>query len=171
MNCHMPRINEGLQAVVRTHMIYSPTNRAMIEANHPNACNQCHVEQPIDWTLTHLKDWYGASFSEGKIATSYPERQRPASIGWLHGGNEAVRLVAADSLCRAKAEWAVPELLPILNDPFILNRQFTRMGLESMLNIQLSDYGYVYHMTAEERRKPLKKLWEELVVRGAKKAP
>ena len=24
MNCHMPRINEGLQDVVRTHMIYSP---------------------------------------------------------------------------------------------------------------------------------------------------
>ena len=43
MNCHMPRINEGLQEVVRTHTIFSPTNSAMIESNQMNACNQCHV--------------------------------------------------------------------------------------------------------------------------------
>lgn len=58
LDCHMPRVNEGLQDIVRTHMIYSPTQPAMIEANHPNACNMCHTEKPIDWALRHLKDWY-----------------------------------------------------------------------------------------------------------------
>ena len=59
LNCHMPRINEGIEDVVRTHMIYSPTRADMLEANHPNACNLCHTDKPIDWTLAALKDWYG----------------------------------------------------------------------------------------------------------------
>src|SRR5438132_2996121 len=74
MNCHMPRINEGLQDVVRTHMIYSPTRADMIEANHSNACNLCHLQQPIDWTLRYLKEWYGTKCDEAKIAANYPHR-------------------------------------------------------------------------------------------------
>ena len=48
MNCHMPKLNEGINSIVRTHTIFSPTNPAMIEANHPNACNRCHTDRPID---------------------------------------------------------------------------------------------------------------------------
>ena len=55
MNCHMPRMNEGLQDVVRTHMIFSPTNSEMIESNQPNACNLCHTEKSIDWTVNYLQ--------------------------------------------------------------------------------------------------------------------
>lgn len=158
LNCHMPRINEGLQAVVRTHMIFSPTNAKMIEANHPNACNLCHVEQPIDWTLARLQEWYGATYAPDAIATSYPERQGPVAQGWLHSRNEAVRLVAADALCRANAKWATPELVNMLDDQFVLNRQFTRMGLESMLHVKLKDYGYEFYMQGDERRKPIEKV-------------
>ena len=46
MNCHMPRLNEGLQDVVRTHMIFSPVEASMIESGHPNACNLCHLDNP-----------------------------------------------------------------------------------------------------------------------------
>ncbi|HTI50781.1 MAG TPA: hypothetical protein VL475_07515, partial [Planctomycetaceae bacterium] len=163
MNCHMPRINEGLQEVVRTHTIFSPTNRAMIESNQMNACNQCHVDQPIDWTLTHLKDWYGRTFSERAIAINYPARQRPVAAGWLRSENESVRLVAADSLARAGAHWALPGLIRALDDPFILNRQFTRIGLERMLSVKLGDYGYQFYQTREERAAPLQKLREQLL--------
>src|SRR5439155_1882731 len=83
MNCHMPRINEGIRDVVRTHMIYSPTRADMIEANHPNACNLCHTDQPIDWTLRYLKRWYGAQYGEAKIAANYPHRNDRVARGWL----------------------------------------------------------------------------------------
>ena len=82
MNCHMPRINEGIQEVVRTHMIFSPNRRDMIEANHPNACNLCHTDKTIDWTLTHLKDWYGNAYSSEKLRGNYPHRELPAVVGW-----------------------------------------------------------------------------------------
>ncbi|MEM7478919.1 MAG: hypothetical protein AAF483_28385, partial [Planctomycetota bacterium] len=45
MNCHMPKINEGMQDVVRTHAIFSPTHAGMIEENQPNACNLCHLDK------------------------------------------------------------------------------------------------------------------------------
>src|SRR5207245_3539387 len=83
MSCHMPRLNEGIQDVVRTHMIYSPTRRDMIEANHPNACNLCHTRQPIDWTMRYLKEWYGAGYDEAKIAANYPHRADMVARGWL----------------------------------------------------------------------------------------
>jgi predicted CXXCH cytochrome family protein len=81
LNCHMPRINEGLQDVVRTHMIYSPTRADMIEANHPNACNLCHTDKPIDWTLDRLKEWYGTTVDAKKITANYPERGKPVALG------------------------------------------------------------------------------------------
>jgi hypothetical protein len=158
MNCHMPRMTEGLQDVVRTHMIFSPTNIDMIERNHPNACNMCHTEQPIDWTLTHLKDWYGKTYSDKKLSVSYPNRDAPVAINWLANRNASVRLIAADSLTRTKSFWAMDDLLKALDDPFLINRQFAGKGLEQLLDIDLEDYGYQFYMTADERSDSLKKL-------------
>lgn len=151
MNCHMPRLNEGLQDVVRTHMIHSPTNRSMLQANHPNACNLCHVEQPLEWTLTNLRDWYG---SDILVDHSGP-KDRPATLDWLDSDNESVRLIAADALTRENAAWALDELLRALDDPFLLNRQFTQTGIERMLSRKLVEYGYRYYQTPEERKQPL----------------
>lgn len=165
MNCHMPRLNEGLQEVVRTHMIFSPTNAAMIEANHPNACSQCHVERSISWTLEHLGQWYGRSYSDEAIRRNSPDPAGSAAVGWLHSSNPAVRLIAADSLCRAGADWSLPELLEALDDPYLLNRQFARIGLESMQGIRLSDFGYHFYQTPEEREAPLERLRRRFVTK------
>jgi len=154
LNCHMPRVNEGLNDVVRTHMIYSPTRGDMIHANHPNACNLCHTGKPIDWTLGALKDWYGKTYDGVQVAANYPDRSRPAALGWLASTNESVRLVAADALTRARDRSALPQLLDALDDPYLL-RQFAGKGLEEMLGVRLADFGYRFYMTRDERRKPL----------------
>lgn len=161
MNCHMPRINEGLQDVVRTHMIFSPTNSDMIHANQPNACNQCHTQQPIDWTLKHLKDWYGKTYDETQIAKNYPKRQQPTALGWLQSDNASVRLVAADSLGRSGSRWAIPDMIKMLDDPFLLNRQFASVAFEKMMEIKLDDYGYRFYMGTDQRKEPLAKLRRE----------
>lgn len=160
MNCHMPRINEGLNDVVRTHMIYSPTRADMIEANHPNACNLCHTDRPIDWTLDNLQQWYGRSYDREKIAARYPERTRPAALGWLRSEDSAVRLVAAEALCRARDFKALPQLIDALDDSYLLNRQFAYKELEAMLRSREGDFrfaevGYRFFMTSDERRPSL----------------
>jgi predicted CXXCH cytochrome family protein len=155
MNCHMPRINEGLQDVVRTHTIFSPTQPDMIQANNPNACNLCHTDRSIDWTLTYLERWYGATYDPAQIASIYARRDRPAALGWLKSKNQAVRLVAAEALTRAHNSEALPQLLGALDDPYLINRQFAQKGLEEMLHVRLGDYGYRFYMTSDERRGPL----------------
>ena len=155
MNCHMPRLNEGMQDVVRTHMIFSPNNSKMLEANQPNACNQCHTSESIDWTLKNLADWYDSEFSADEIAKNYKNRDQPVAIGWLRSNNESVRLIAADSLFRTESIWAIDVLLDALNDSFLLNRQFARRGLERLLGVKLVDFGYRFYMMSDERKAPI----------------
>ncbi len=163
MNCHMPRINEGMQDIVRTHTIFSPTNTDMIHANHPNACNQCHTDKSIDWTIDNLENWFGSKFDDGKLQRQYANRSQSAALGWLQSENEAVRKVAADALFRTKSQWdsdtTIQEaLINALDDPFLLNRQFALRGFEGMLDVKLRDSGYRFYMTPEERKKIMPEL-------------
>nr|ADI22073.1 hypothetical protein [uncultured myxobacterium HF0200_08J13] len=158
VNCHMPKLNEGMQDVVRTHMIYSPTQPDMIEAGHPNACNLCHLDKPIDWTVQNLGDWYGQEFLESHIDRNYPDRDAPVGRVWLTHELEAVRLVATDTASRQNARWALPEIIDQLDDPYLLNRQFALMAVERMLDIKLSDFGYRFYMSQAERREPLNQI-------------
>lgn len=155
LNCHMPRINEGIQDVVRTHTIFNPTEPRAIEANQPNACNLCHLEKPIDWTLKYLGEWYGKTYSAQHIASNYADRTNAVGLGWLKSGHEATRLVAAETLIKAKANWALPELLGALDDPYLMNRQFAEKNLEEWLGLKLDSFGYRFYMSPAERREPL----------------
>ncbi len=158
MNCHMPRINEGMQDMVRTHMIFSPTQTDMLEQNHPNACNMCHADWPIAKTAKHLQDWYGASYSQTRLQTSYPHPEQATVLNWLQSNNEAVRLVAADVIMRQKADWALPDLLTALDDPYLINRQFAAQGIQKWFDVRLSDFGYQFYQSPDERRLPIEKI-------------
>lgn len=168
MDCHMPRINEGLQDMVRTHRIFKPSERTMIEANQPNACNLCHLDKSIEWTIGHLSEWYENTpdYSEAALARSYPKRKGPVGLGWLATEHEPTRLASASALLRSEAHWALPQLLEMLDDPYMINRQFTQRGLEMMLNIRLEDHGYRFYMTPEERAAPIGRLKAQLLERG-----
>jgi hypothetical protein len=156
MNCHMPRINEGLQDVVRTHTIFSPTNSAMIEANHPNACNLCHTDKPIDWTLENLAQWYGSEYSEEAIKTTYPQREASVVAGWMASDAEPIRLLGADAACRQNDRNLLAEIVKMLDDPSMINRQFTASRLEEMLEIDLKEFGYRFYDSPTQRTEPMK---------------
>ena len=159
MNCHMPHINEGMQDVVRTHTIFSPTNAEMIHENQPNACNLCHLEKTIDWTLDHLKTWYGSTYDAAKIAKAYPNRKESVGLGWLKSEHPATRLVAASAMARENAQWGLPELVNMLDDEYLMNRQFTQTAVESLVDKKLNEeFGYWYYATKEGRRGPIERV-------------
>lgn len=172
MNCHMPKINEGMGDLVRTHTIFSPTNAKMIEANHPNACNMCHVEKNIDWTLDYLAQWYGfvskertgtrGGYSESAISKNYPRRNKSAALGWLASPHSGTRMVGSDVLLKSKASWALAELLAMLDDPYMEIRQFTVQRLRDYLDINTDDFGYKLYMTKKERQQPIRRMIDEL---------
>ena len=170
MNCHMPRINEGMGDMVRTHTIFNPTNVKMLEANHPNACNMCHVDESIDWTLGYFERWYGLKskeasggsnakeYSNVRIDKNYADRTKSAALGWLDSKQLGTRMVGADVLLKAKADWALPRLLKTLDDPHMEARQFTVQRLRDYFDINTDDYGYKLYMTEEERTEPLQRM-------------
>jgi len=180
----MPRINEGLEHMVRTHTIFKPTNKAMIEAGQANACNLCHLDKSINWTLEHLEKRYGRKYNEQRISTNYIDRTKPAVLSWLkysslptpqsgqtdEASNAAAstRLTAAFALLQAKQRWALPYLIESLNDEGLLNRQLTQKYLEEWLDLKLSKWGYVFYQTPTERREPLLRI-KKALLKGAKK--
>jgi hypothetical protein len=151
MNCHMPKINEGMDQLVRTHTIFSPTKRQPIEENGPNACNLCHLDRTIDWTLGNLKDWYGKEYDQAKITQNYPQRSGPVGHGWLQHPFQATRLVAASSYGRQRRANSLPTLLGILDDKFLLNRQFGQVAVEAVSGQSLEQLGYRFSMSPQER--------------------
>ncbi len=56
------------------------------------------------------------------MARSYPDRIDPVGTGWLYRPHESTRGVAASALCDADARWALPQLIGMLDDPFLVNR-------------------------------------------------
>ena len=56
---------------------------------------------------------------------------------------------------RANSNWALPQIIDALDDPFLLNRQFAGRALESMTGIKLDSYGYQFYMGPAERAGPL----------------
>jgi predicted CXXCH cytochrome family protein len=165
MNCHMPKINEGLQDMVRTHTIFSPTNEIMLKADQPNACSMCHVEKTIDWTLEHLKEWYGLDIARSDFDLPYRREYEggPAILSWLQSEHASTRMVAMDSLVKAKARWSMPDLVEMLDDDHLINRQFTRVGLEDWLGIALLDHGYRFYMLGDERRESMHEMRASLL--------
>ncbi len=156
LNCHMPRLNEGLQETVRTHHIFSPTEPSMLEANQPNACNLCHLDKSLQWTLDHLRTGYGKTYDLDRIRQTAPSLDAPAAIGWLQSPHEPTRLAALEALGRANARWAIPQLIEMLDDPYMINRQFTQKRLEEMLGVRLKDYGYQFYQSRKQRAKSIK---------------
>jgi hypothetical protein len=164
----MPKIDEGMQDLVRTHTIFNPTEPRMLEANQPNACNLCHLDKPIDWTLDHLQAWYKLpALDKAKLAANYPDRKNAVGLGWLKSPHEATRLVASEALAKAKALWALPDLIQMLDDPFLVNRQFTQRRLEEMLGVNLRDHGYHFYQAKGERRYPLERVRAALLNKQA----
>jgi len=165
MNCHMPKVNEGMQDMVRTHVISNPTDPRMIEANQPNACNLCHLDKPIDWTVQRLAEWYGAGgqYNSAKLAANYPKRAGATGEGYLASPNEAVRLAGSEALFKQGARWAMPGLIDMLDDPFLINRQFTQKNFRREFGVDPRDYGYRFTMTSTERQEPIQRLRKALL--------
>ena len=96
--------------------------------------------------------------SATSIAQNYPLRDKSVAVGWLASPHHGTRLVAAAALSRADADWASADLLQILDDPYLVNRQFTARGLGRMLGRDVREFGYRFYMQKGERSAPLERL-------------
>jgi predicted CXXCH cytochrome family protein len=78
VNCHMPETTYMVVDPRRDHSLRIPRPDLSKKMGVPNACNQCHLDQSIDWAVQHFQQWY-------------PERSGEPHYGSLmHAGNHGL---------------------------------------------------------------------------------
>ncbi len=135
LDCHMPRIVQGMDTLIRSHRISSPDDPEML-SDGVNACNLCHLDKSLAWTSEVLVRDFGAS-------TLLPLDARAAGEVWLRSSKRELRLVAAGSM-RANAVGALflPLLVEKLDDPVAHDRMRYFWAIEAVRGAPLSDDDY-----------------------------
>jgi hypothetical protein len=126
VNCHMPFTTWGLFTAMRSHRIDRPSAAVSATTGRPNACNQCHVDQPLGWTAEHLSAW----FEQPPVADLPDEhREVSATLVWALRGDAAQRAIAAWTLGWSEARrasgsgWQAVVLSMLLSDPYAAVRK------------------------------------------------
>ena len=96
LDCHMPRIVMGIDRFVRTHRISSPTNPDVLAKAEPNACNACHLDRGIDWTIAALARGWSVRLDPSSWTRAYGALDRPVGEVWLASAQPALRVLAAE---------------------------------------------------------------------------
>ena len=158
LDCHMPRLVMGIDRFVRTHRISSPTDPRVLASAGPNACNLCHLDRSIAWTVDELRTQFEVRLDpRGWKSYGHPE----AAVGevWLGSAEPALRLIAAAAYARSPlGAFMVPELVRGLADPLAHVRTWTLLALEQLLHRRISDAEFDPRAPPEERARQLERL-------------
>jgi hypothetical protein len=159
----MPRVTQGLEAVVRTHRISSPTDARMLAAGAWNACNVCHLDRSIAWTLSELeRGWRKKIEAEPAWASAYGGLDRPVGQAWLAGKDPSMRLVAAQAYAASPlGRDALPLLTRALDDPIAVNRVFGTFAVERVRGRALAPEEFDVLDGPENRRRKIATLLGE----------
>lgn len=151
-NCHMPHTTYGLLKAIRSHQVDSPSVEASLATGRPNACNQCHLDQTLQWTAERLREWYGI-----ETAAAIPEEHRTtaAAVVWALRGDAAQRALIAWSMGWAPAHqaagsrWLAPHLGQLLEDPYDAVRFIAARSLRNLPG--MGDLEYDFLASPDER--------------------
>jgi hypothetical protein len=158
LDCHMPRVTQGLEEVVRTHRIASPAEASMLAAGSANACNLCHLDRSIRFTLDALeKDWGKKIVPGPEWARAYGgSLETPVGKVWLSGPDQSMRLVAAQAYGRSPLGGAaLPDLVRALDDPVAVNRVFAGFAIERVRGRPLAPEEFDPTAPSETRRRQI----------------
>jgi hypothetical protein len=163
LDCHMPRSVMGIDRYVRSHRISSPTDPAML-GRAPNACNLCHLDRSIGWTLDALAR-RGVSIDAGTLAGPL-DLDTPAGALWLASPAAGIRLIAAAAYARSPlGRAALGDLLRGLDDDLPHVRAWTQQAVEQVLGRRLAPAEYDARAPAPDRRARLERLRARLTPR------
>ncbi|MCX6941564.1 MAG: multiheme c-type cytochrome [Verrucomicrobia bacterium] len=143
-NCHMPHSAYGLMRALRSHQISSPTVRESLDHGRPNACNLCHLDQPLAWTAAKLTEWY----QQPAPKLEPDDRTLSAAAQWLLKGDAGQRALIVWSMGWGPAqkasghEWFYPFLSFELNDPYAAVRYASWKSLQTLPGFAGHEFDY-----------------------------
>jgi hypothetical protein len=140
LDCHMPRMVMGIDHMVRTHRISSPTDPAVLGDAGPNACNLCHLDRSIEWTADELARGWEVRLAVARWELSYrPSLDTPVGEIWLASAQPAFRLIAAHAYARSPlGKGELPRLYDGLADPLAYVRTWSLFAIEDLLGRTLT---------------------------------
>ena len=131
--CHMPRVVYGIMSVHPTHEITVPDPRLTYTQHVPNACNQCHLDQSVNWAVRESKRLWPQRFRQARVSA---DAQFEVSEGAraLFAGDALTRALAAEALSTQvgpgrRTTWAGALLAEALKDNYPIVRYFAVGGL------------------------------------------
>jgi predicted CXXCH cytochrome family protein len=83
VTCHMPTTTYMQRDPRHDHGFLKPDPLLTKEFGIPNACNRCHADQSVDWSIAHANTWYGAKMDSR-------QRQRTRVVVAAQSGAVAV---------------------------------------------------------------------------------
>lgn len=154
LECHMPRYTQGLEETVRTHRIVRPLEETMLAAGAVNACNLCHLDRSLSWTLGEVEKGWGRKIVPGaEWAKNYPGGlDAPLGKAWLRSALQPVRLLTTQAYARSPlGTGALPDLVRALEDPVAVNRVFGSFAVERVRGRKIAPAEYDFMALPDAR--------------------
>ena len=168
LDCHMPKLVVGIDRFVRTHRIASPTDRTLLAEAAPNACNLCHLDRSITWTVDELHRGWDTKLATTGWARAYGN-DLEAAVGevWLASPQPSYRLIAQHAYARnaTLGRGVLPALVAALADPHPYARMWTLFAIEDVLGRKISTADYDPRADAPTRARQLAALRATLTPR------
>jgi len=82
INCHMPEETYMVVDPRRDHSFRVPRPDLTLQTGSPNACNECHDDQPAEWALETIDEWYPSS-------SDRPRHFAQTLSAFRHAGDDA----------------------------------------------------------------------------------
>jgi predicted CXXCH cytochrome family protein len=132
-NCHMPRAVYGIMAFHPTHDITIPDPQLTADSGVPNACNQCHLDRSVNWSITEAKRIWPQRFAQARLSSD-EQFDLPEGPRALFAGDALTRALAADLMsgngpAKPDVRWASPFLVEAFADKYPIVRFFAANGL------------------------------------------
>lgn len=166
-NCHMPYTSYGLLKATRSHTITSPNVERSIAARRPNACNQCHLDETVEWTASHLQSWYDIQPPE----LDEDQRQVAAAVRWVLKGDARQRALTAWTMGWEPArevsgtEWLTPYLAQLLVDDY---RAVRYIAHRSMRQQNVAENAHFDFLAPHKQRR---QLGQQIIRKWKRNAP
>jgi len=140
LDCHMPRYTQGADERIRTHRICMPVEESMVAVGSANACNLCHLDRSLRWTLTALEQGWQRKITPNERWPALEQLDEPLGTLWLHGKNTHMRLVATQCYAASRhGQGKLPDIVRALNDSEPVNRVFAGFAVSRLLGQALDE--------------------------------
>lgn len=132
-SCHMPEVVSGVMSFHNTHKITVPDPVLTLEKNVPNACNQCHVDKSLNWTLAEVKRMWPDRYPNANVSAD-AMFDKPETVRGLFAGDALTRSMMADAILKhGERAWALALLAEsFADDDYPIVRFFSANGLTAL---------------------------------------